>query len=1073
MHAQARWLRAASLAVAAAVWATVGGIDARAQNRDPNRPQLRDTIPSQAYYLGVEELYRGDYRSAQRAFQRALRGSVKTIGSTGTIRWVDSICYHAMLGESLYHWGQPRQALEQFDYACGLYLQYPRWLLRAEFTTQPRPDAQRQRVAIPWGAAQRQMTPGSFPRTVNVALGSIDNSRQVQQGGVIAQAQYWPVDVVEIMRCLSLAIRRRNEILGPLGPHDSMSRSLVVQLSRGGAPPNHWSSAWIDVPRGLAHAGVGETDQALEYLNRGALIAGQFDHPLTGVALLEQGRLALIAGNTDAALRLLAEASYSAYLYSDIGTIDDAFRWSELSRLAAGAAGVNSALEPALVWARRERLGHVACRLQLALAEELMGVGDWKTAAVALAAGQSLLGDARTGALGSLAAFLAGRLDYQQGRESAPAKLDAAIAGQSAISLQNFQINLANEMFDAQTLPTRSAPAVYEVLLADPTPRDALLRPLESMAVMSTPHDGAFERWLLAVLDRRNLNAAMEVTDRAKRRRFHYALPWGGRLTAVRRLLAGPASLLTPPEQQQRRELLDRFQSLAHALEASQKLHAGLQANWSPAPSDEQKRNLARLWKQYSEQLHAQNLELGRVALERVPANLTFPPLAIAAEIQSRLRPGQALLTYHDTPAGLLGFLFTSKASTHWNCGPSGRLANQAAAFLRDLGNHDGNREMTAEALGGDDWRSSGEKLYKSLLEGSSLSPAALTELIVVPDGVTWYVPFEALVVENEGRHEPLLTFTKVRYAPTAGLAFSFNGAWRRVQRTGIVPGKVAPGETDEAREAPLAGLEAAVPNPVRLEAPLPAPSPSMASLLDALVVLDDVDAQSADPLGWSPIPLDRAQQFGSLGQWLALAGDGPQRVLIPGMHTPAERGGKAGRRRGSEAALVGNELFYASCGLMSAGAETLLLSRWRVGGQSTMDLMREFVQELPHTSAADAWQRSVELTKESTIDPVNELRVQASKNPVELKATHPFFWAGYLVVDSGWRPEEEGDPEAEGNQPGASEPPAADAAKAPVAGEVAPPAGAAGPANRTPPAPPTPPEPSGTAPGNDAAGRF
>ena len=98
----------------------------------------------------------------------------------------------------------------------------------------------------------------------------------------------------------------------------------------------------------------------------------------------------------------------------------------------------------------------------------------------------------------------------------------------------------------------------------------------------------------------------------------------------------------------------------------------------------------------------------------------------------------------------------------------------------------------------------------------------------------------------------------------------------------------------------------------------------------------------------------------------------------------------------------------------MSAGAETMLLSRWRVGGQSTLDLVREFVQELPHTAAADAWQRSVQLAMETPIDPASELRVKAGKEAVELTAKHPFFWAGYLVVDSGWRPEEEAERQAE-----------------------------------------------------------
>jgi hypothetical protein len=140
----------------------------------------------------------------------------------------------------------------------------------------------------------------------------------------------------------------------------------------------------------------------------------------------------------------------------------------------------------------------------------------------------------------------------------------------------------------------------------------------------------------------------------------------------------------------------------------------------------------------------------------------------------------------------------------------------------------------------------------------------------------------------------------------------------------------------------------------------------------------------------------------------------------------------------------------------MSAGAETALLSRWRVGGQSALDLVREFAQELPHTSAADAWQRSVQLLGESPIDPANEIRVKVGKNPVEIKGSHPFFWAGYLVVDSGWRPEAA----AEEGLVAAPEPGADPAAPAPAAAPAdAPAVGAlpaddarrAGPADATP----------------------
>jgi hypothetical protein len=295
-----------------------------------------------------------------------------------------------------------------------------------------------------------------------------------------------------------------------------------------------------------------------------------------------------------------------------------------------------------------------------------------------------------------------------------------------------------------------------------------------------------------------------------------------------------------------------------------------------------------------------------------------------------------------------------------------------------------------------------------------------VSELVVVPDGIVWYVPFEALMAEVDGQAAPLITFAKIRYSPTAGLAFNFEGPWRRVRRTGLVAGDVLPGAKDPQIRAELsAPLAASLPGAMPLAPPLPAASPVAASLLDGLVVLDDVETQGEHPLVWSPLPLDRNDQQGALAEWQGLVGVGPQRIMLPAMHTLAERGGKASsRRRGGAAVAPGDDLFYASCGLMASGAETLLLSRWRVGGQSMLDLVREFAQELPHTAAADAWQRSVQLAMETPLDPLSELRVKAGKDPVELTAAHPFFWAGYLVVDSGWRPEEPAPLGGEGGAP-------------------------------------------------------
>jgi tetratricopeptide (TPR) repeat protein len=982
--------------------------------------QQRDTIPTQSYFGGVEYLYEGRYRDAERILRRELRGAIKTV----THRWIDSICYHAMLGEVYYHQGRFTAALEQFDQACAMFLQNSQWMLQVTFSMDPRPLTNFRQ--LPWGRRTRPYALSHLPASMLISMGKIDNSKAASQGGVIQPPQYWKVDVVEILRATALAIRRRNELLGPLGPLDGTSRALVTALSRGGAPPNHWSRAWIDLQLGLAQMGTGEARQALPHLERATLLAGKFDHRLTCVALLELGRLQMRAGDYGTAASTLAEASYLAFYYEDIGVLDDAIRLGTINHLAGAPHEVDSQLAAAAAWARRKRWDHLYARLNLALAEESMAAGNWDTAATALGAGQSRLRDARVGLLGNRAQYLEARVAYHRHHDSAAALLAGAVENRIGMSKRNMQIALTNAQFDTQQLSARKVVRLYQLLLADAAATDWLLDPLESLAVLKSNHQNAFDRWLAALILRKDTALALEVTDLAKRRRYHQALAWGGRLSALRNILdrgdglAEGGKPVTDQVKGQRNDLLLRYGDYGQAQKRGRQALAQLRGGWWPGQNDRKNRQLARAWQTWADSLTRREAMLRDIGLEHVAAEVTYPPRLTVKQVKDLLQPGQALLVFHHTPGGLLGFLHTASGHQFWNLGPPSRLGGLLTKFLRSVGNHDANRAITADELLSADYQEAGSKLYAAIFKDSAIDLQATSELIVVPDHLIWYVPLEGLPVTMEGRIEPMISNLRIRYAPTVGLALFHAGEERRLgQRSGLLLGDLVPGENDDQRQETTAPLRKVVAGPLDLRAPLPAPSPVVGALLDTLLVLSEIEVKSAQPFSWSPLPLDRGTG-GSLGQWLALPPFGPQQVLLPGMRTQAERGFKTSRRqrsKGTDTAMPGDDLFFASCGLMATGAQTVLLSRWRVGGQSMLDLVREFVQELPHTGAADAWQRSVQLAMESPIDPLTELRVKNDPQNRALTAAHPFFWGGYLVVDTGSMP-----PQQE-NRPGQERP--------------------------------------------------
>ena len=299
----------------------------------PALADLGDEIPKAGYYAAINELYTGDYHHAERDFRSLVRGAIKTVNA----RWIDSICYHAMLGEALYQQGRNAEALDEFDAAAQMLLAYPDWMLRLVFDD-PRPDATAARKQPPWGLSQRRFVLGSFPHGTRIAIGQLDNSEAYSKGGAVMQPQYWRVNAAEIVRASALAIRRRNQLLGPLGKYDRLSRQLANTLSRGNlVPANHWSIAWVDILNGIAQEGVGNVDEARAHLARSVIVAGQFDHPLSGVDLLEQGRLAMAAGDSRTAAQLLLEASYSGFYFEDLDVVSEALLLGFVNHVASGA----------------------------------------------------------------------------------------------------------------------------------------------------------------------------------------------------------------------------------------------------------------------------------------------------------------------------------------------------------------------------------------------------------------------------------------------------------------------------------------------------------------------------------------------------------------------------------------------------------------------------------------------------------------------------------------------------------------------------------------------------------------
>jgi CHAT domain-containing protein len=975
--------------------------------------------PTARYYAAFIPFYDGDYASALRAFQEELRGSIKTSQS----RWIDSICYDTMCGECYYQMGVFDQALLHYTNALHLFQRFPDWMMKVRFEQSIAVAATGARKIVPWGASSRQTKLGHYRTTELLAQGQIDMTDTIRRGGVVQQANLFRVTPQEIVRCTTLALRRRAELLGPVAKYDPVSNDIATTFGRPIGLPNHWSSAWVDLEHGLAIAGSSRDQQAIAYLRRAELAGGEFDHPMTSVALLELGREALRHNDYPAATKLFDEATYSAVNYPDYGVLEEAFRYGALTHLLANRKGLYPPLEPAAQWAKAKGLRQLRASLLLCLAENYAVLGETRQAATLLGEARATIHNRKMGAgrIGARLNYLAALVEFQQKRiPPGNEALAAAMSfmgprrdGRPGGSLWLFQIGLADGLYRSGTATPRTALDLFGNLLRDPLPADWALDPMESLAVLVTPQPAAMEHWFEATMERqgiKEIQTAIDVSERTRRRRFFNSLEFGGRLESLRWILEAPPASLPPQATLQRQDLLVRYPDYDRLSRQAQSIREALSK--LPLVADD-----AAAAKNQMQQLAdlatigvQQEVILREIAVRREPADMVFPPLRSLADVQKSLPAKHAVLAFFANGRRLYGFLLDNERCKSWQVASPATLLRQMQAMLRDMGQYGQNSELAVKDLTEVKWQQSAQQVLTSMLKDSPADfSQTFDELVVVPDGALWYLPFEALQVVVEGQPQSLISRFKIRYAPTLSLCTPRGPARNAAGNTAVVVGRLYPGDAPAVAQAAFDQLSGVVPGAVAIHPPPPAPSSVYSTLFQRLIVLDDLANSEQDPYGWAVAPIDRGKAGATLSDWLALPWGGPDVVILPGFHTAAENGLKNFNRK-----APGSEIFLGVCGLMANGSRTLLLSRWRSGGQTSFDLVREFAQELPDASASEAWKRAVLLTMDSRLNIGAEPRIKRTPADETPKANHAFFWAGYMLVDTGTGPEK-APPEAEG----------------------------------------------------------
>lgn len=971
----------------------------------PEAEAVQGQLPRAGYYNNYARTapyYLADYDDAFKNFKRGYGAAYRF----GTRRHLDSICYLTMMGECNFHMGEYAQAVDFYEQALNLYLSYQAEGWQARVTVPPIISANDNafvNARVTWGVPRKRSSVARLPSSFSMLFGNLQSEQTLQTGGVVQNAEIYQVDVVEVMRCTALCLHRRRTIKGPITKYDPLTDRLVSGLSVGGVGNGTVMGAFNGVLLGIAYSSMEEYGKAAETLVASMQIKG-LDHALKPVALVELAQIAAITENYTEATVLAMEASYSAATFAQFDLVEEALGVGTSAHLMTSRTPFQP-LENAIGWAKIKDARMMQASLTVKLAECYAEAGDARTARTVLRSignaisSRNSLGNAVVSArlkyVLALAEFLEG--DFRGGMSG----LSAALKHFQKGSRWLYQLSLTNQLVANQAITERQAELLYAALLRDPTEKDWKTDPMETIAYLVSPHVGAMEVWFDIVVSRLNHQDALEIADLVRRHRFFSSLPLGGRLMAFRWIIHAPTESISQTALAQRTNFLNTNAVYKSLYDRANLIRTELLTlPIKPDPQSPEGRQQLALLEELATISNQQEANLASLALRREPAEMAFPPQLKMSEFQEMLKPEQLAMVSLVTARGYHTFLMNSKSIEYKGMNDGRQVLRSVAGLLKDTGLME--PALDVKALSDESWKKTAREFKENLFgEGSDVNWAKFKELIVVPDGVLWYVPFEILPVGEGDEEKYLSELVDIRYSPTLFLAIGSQRPARPVERSAVVTARM-----NQRGEAELSNLEFAklvqnLPDAIQFDTPIRVPSNYFASLFDQLVVWSEIRPTKSGPLAMTPMQIDLGNEGTTLQSWMSLPWDGPEHVVMPGFQSD----GGAGMRGNKN----GTDLFLTSIGLMASGSRTALISRWATGGKTALELTGQYATNLNADGSVKAVREAREFTRELDVDFENEPRIRFKKTDPAIKAEHPFFWASHMLfaIPDNRKPEE------------------------------------------------------------------
>ena len=250
-------------------------------------------------------------------------------------------------------------------------------------------------------------------------------------------------------------------------------------------------------------------------------------------------------------------------------------RWRSL---ITSHRGVFPPLDAAIRWAEVNHFRQLHVSLLLLDAENLAVLGDTNRAATMLDKARVSIGHRtmRDGRIGGRWNFLDGMVLFQQKKVAeGDAAVAAAMRYMASGSHWLLQIGLGDMMAGTTSTP-RAAMDIYRDVLRDPSPADWSSDPMESLAVLVTPHPVPYEHWFKVALKRKDWRRPSRSATACGGTAFSVPWPTAGGWRRCAGCWKPPTNVLDTPSKLQRQDLLARYPAYDQLRQKAHALHEQL-----------------------------------------------------------------------------------------------------------------------------------------------------------------------------------------------------------------------------------------------------------------------------------------------------------------------------------------------------------------------------------------------------------------------------------------------------------------------------------------------------------------